>query len=158
MVDNPERHFEEIAASGGDTVSFHYEVVPEPAALAARARAYGLVAGLAFNPETSVADAARAAEGLDHVLCMSIHPGYSGQPFLPESLDRVCELRRLLPAHVPIEVDGGVGAENVVALCAAGASLLVAGNSIFGRPDPAAAYQALAELVGPADTLASARA
>jgi ribulose-phosphate 3-epimerase len=149
MVDNPGRHFEEIAESGGDTVSFHHEVVSGPdeiGELAAAARALGLSPGLAFNPSTEVAAAARdaIATGLDFVLCMSIVPGYSGQPFLPGSLERIAELRGLLPAGVPVEVDGGVGAANIADVRAAGAGLLVAGSAILSQPDPAAAYRALA--------------
>lgn len=146
MVDNPERHFEEIAASGGDTVSFHHEVCADPAAVAAAARAHGLVPGLAFNPGTAVADAARAAldAGVDFVLCMSIQPGYSGQPFLPDALGRIEQLRGLLPPSVPVQVDGGVGAGNIAAVRAAGAALLVAGNAVFAQPDPGAAYRSLA--------------
>ncbi len=149
MVDNPGRHFQEIAESGGDTVSFHHEVVSGPgeiAELAAAARALGLAPGLAFNPSTAVADAARdaVATGLDFVLCMSIVPGYSGQPLLPGALERIAELRGLLPADVPIEVDGGVGAGNIAEVRAAGATLLVAGNAVFAAADPGAAYRALA--------------
>lgn len=146
MVDNPESQFAEIAESGGHAVSFHHEVCADPAATAAAARALGLCPGLAFNPVTPVAAAARAALAaeVDFVLCMSIVPGYSGQPFLPDAFDRIRELRGLLPAHVPIEVDGGVGAGNIAAVRAAGASLLVAGNAVFAAPDPAAAYRALA--------------
>ena len=149
MVDNPGRHFQEIAESGGDTVSFHHEVVSGPeeiAELAAAARALGLAPGLAFNPSTAVADAARdaVATGLDFVLCMSIVPGYSGQPLLPGALKRIAELRGLLPADVPIEVDGGVGAGNIAEVRAAGATLLVAGNAVFAAADPGAAYRALA--------------
>ena len=148
MVDNPEHHFAEIAASGGDTVSFHHEVCTDPAAAAAHARRLGLVPGLAFSPRTAVATAAHAAAAADFVLCMSIYPGYSGQQFLPDALDRIRELRRLLPARVPIEVDGGIGAANIAAACQAGAALLVAGNAIFGEPDPAGAYRTLATAVG----------
>lgn len=146
MVDNPERHFAEIAQSGGDAVSFHHEVCADPVAATAAARADGLVPGLAFNPETAVPDAARTAVAadVDFVLCMSIHPGYSGQPFLPESVDRIRELRRLLPAGVVVEVDGGIGLENIAAVRSAGAGLLVAGNAVFARHDPAAAYRELA--------------
>ncbi len=150
MVDNPERHFAEIATSGGDTVSFHHEVCADPAAAAALAREHGLVPGLAFSPGTAVAAAVRAAAAVDFVVCMSIYPGYSGQPFLPEAIDRIRELRRLLPARVPIEVDGGIVASNIAAVREAGAALLVAGNAVFAEADPAAAYRGLAAAAGAA--------
>src|SRR5262249_42748032 len=125
MVDDPAHHFEEIAASGGDSVTFHAEAVSDPAGVAAAARAHGLSVGVAFNPETTpapAADFARAA-GADIVLCMSIHPGYSGQQFMPDALGRIAEVRGLV--DVPVQVDGGVGEENARAIRDAGASLLV---------------------------------
>jgi ribulose-phosphate 3-epimerase len=79
------------------------------------------------------------------VLCMSIHPGYSGQEFMPDALGRIRRLRELLPERKPIQVDGGVGLANVRALRDAGATLLVAGSSVYGGDDPAAAYRRLAE-------------
>ena len=78
---------------------------------------------------------------------MSIHPGYSGQEFMPEALGRIRRLRELLPDSKLIQVDGGVGLENVAALVEAGASLLVAGSSVYGADDPAAAYRRLVEAV-----------
>ena len=108
MIEAPERQFESIKAAGGDSVTFHVEAVDDPAGTIARARGLGLGAGVAFNPETEVAVAARAAEGADLALCMSIHPGLSGQKFMPEAFDRIAELRRSLPDAVHVQVDGGV--------------------------------------------------
>lgn len=145
MVENPERHFEAIREAGGSSVTFHYEACDDPQAIAALAREQGLDVGLAFNPETSPEDAASVADGFDLVLCMSIHPGYSGQQFMPEAIGRVRTLRGLLPADVFVQVDGGVGPENVRELYRAGASLLVAGTSIFGREDLPRAYRRLVQ-------------
>jgi ribulose-phosphate 3-epimerase len=147
MVDNPERHIPQIADAGGDSVTFHHEATAEPERLAARARELGLSVGLAFNPETAVADVAEAGRGFDLVLCMSIHPGYSGQAFLPESLDRIRALRAALPDEVHVQVDGGITAENVTAVREAGADLIVAGSAVFAADDPGAAYRHLAGLV-----------
>jgi ribulose-phosphate 3-epimerase len=143
MVDDPVHHFEEFAASGADSVTFHVEAAEDPAAVATEARAHGLGVGIAFNPETAPARAAEAAAAAaaDIVLCMSIHPGYSGQAFMPEALGRIAELATLV--DVPIQVDGGVGEENAAALREAGASLFVAGSSIFGAREPAEAYRRL---------------
>jgi ribulose-phosphate 3-epimerase len=140
MVDDPVHHFEEIAASGGDSVTFHAEAASDPAGVAAEARAHGLAVGLAFNPETPPAAAAIAARaaGAEIVLCMSIHPGYSGQAFMADALERIAETRRLV--DVPVQVDGGVGEENARAIRDAGASLLVCGSAVFGAEDPADAY------------------
>ena len=142
MVDDPVHHFAEIAESGGDSVTFHVEATDDPAGVMARARELGLGAGIAFKPETAVEEAARAAEGADLALCMSIEPGYSGQAFLPDALDRIRRLRELVACHV--QVDGGIDDETGPRACKAGANLLVAGTSVFRSvPD---AYARLVEL------------
>jgi ribulose-phosphate 3-epimerase len=145
MVEHPEKHFAAIREAGGNSVTFHYEAVSDPQTVLAQAREQGLEAGLAFNPETSPEDAAAAADGFDLVLCMSINPGYSGQEFMPEAVERIRTLRGLLPDEVYIQVDGGVGPENVRDLYEAGASLLVAGTSIFGREDLPRSYRRLVQ-------------
>src|SRR3990172_2983957 len=108
MVNEPERHFEAVARAGGDSVTFHVEVCDDQPQVIAHARRLGLGVGVAFNPETTVEDAAAAAEGADLVLCMSIHPGYSGQELMPDALERVERLRALLPEDVRVQVDGGI--------------------------------------------------
>jgi ribulose-phosphate 3-epimerase len=148
MVAEPERHFEAIAEAGGDSVTFHVEACDDPARAIRAARAWGLGVGIALNPETPVDEAAAAAVGADLVLCMSIHPGYSGQAFMPDALERISELRSLLPAGVRIQVDGGINADTVHAARAAGADLLVAGSAVFWNDDPAQAYRELVEVVG----------
>ena len=146
MVEQPERHFEAIAKAGGDSVTFHCEVAEDVGALAAEARGHGLGVGLAFNPQTDPQQAADVAEPVDLVLCMSINPGYSGQALMPEAFGRIERLRDRLPDGKHVQVDGGVGRDNVPRLRGAGADLLVAGTSIFGEPDIAQAYRDLAEL------------
>src|SRR5262245_15413054 len=147
MVAEPEKHFEAIAKAGGESVTFHVEACDAPERAIAAARALGLGVGVAFNPETSVEDAVAAAEGADLVLCMSIHPGYSGQKFMPNALERIARLRELLPDGVRLQVDGGVNKTTIGQAREAGADLLVAGSAIFWRDDPAAAYRELAGLV-----------
>lgn len=134
MVSNPERHFRQVAEAGGDSVTFHFEATEDVAATAALARAEGLSVGLAFSPDTQVGVAAAAAADVDLVLCMTIHPGYSGRPFLPESLDRIRELRRLLPRML-LQVDGGITLDNVRSVRDAGADLIVAGSAVFADGD-----------------------
>ena len=144
MVDDPVHHFEEIARSGGDSVTFHVEVAEDVGAVIARAREHGLGAGIAFNPGTAVETAADAANlGADLCLCMSIEPGYSGQQFMEDALGRIERLRTLVDCR--IQVDGGITAENVRAAREAGADLFVAGTSIFGADDLAGAYRGLVE-------------
>ena len=145
MVDEPEHHFGGLQSAGADSVTFHIEAVDDPPALAAKARDRGFQVGLAVNPETAVEDVPAAAEGFDLVLCMSINPGYSGQKFMPEAIGRVRTLRKLLPDDVYVQVDGGVGPDNVRELYLSGASLLVAGTSIFGREDLPRSYRRLVQ-------------
>jgi ribulose-phosphate 3-epimerase len=144
MVDNPSPHIPQVARAGGDSVTFHYEVVSDVVAAAGEARELGLGVGLAFNPESDPAEVAAAADGVDLVLCMSIHPGYSGQRFMPETIGRLRTLRAALPAEVHVQVDGGVNLETAPAAREAGANLLVAATAIFGGEDIADAYRALA--------------
>jgi len=145
MTETPEQPFAQIKRAGGDSVTVHYEACPDLASVVLEARALDLQIGLAFKPETSAAYAAHAAisSGVDIVLCMSIEPGYSGQEFMPEALDRIRTVRSVLPAHVHVQVDGGIGPENIKAVRDAGASLFVAGTSIFGREDLPRAYRRL---------------
>jgi ribulose-phosphate 3-epimerase len=148
MVAEPERHFEAIAKAGGDSVTFHAEVVDDSARAVAAARALGLGVGLAFNPETSVDDAVANADGVDLVLCMSIHPGYSGQAFMPDARERVAALRLLLPSGVRVQVDGGINRDTARLAREAGADLLVAGSAVFWSDDPAESYRELVGAVG----------
>jgi ribulose-phosphate 3-epimerase len=143
MVDNPAHHFGQIAEAGGDSATFHYEVVDDVPGTIAAAREHGLAVGVAFNPESDPAAVGAVAGDADFVLCMSIHPGYSGQSFMPEALDRVRTLRSVLPESVLIQVDGGVDDDNIGALYDAGARLFVAGNAIFAHDELAAAYRGL---------------
>jgi ribulose-phosphate 3-epimerase len=143
MVDDPEHHFEQIAKAGGDSVTFHVEVAEEPWNTIKRARDLGLGVGVAFNPETEVEKAIEASLGADLALCMSIHPGYSGQEFLPESLWRISRLRKQLPSTLFVQVDGGITADNVGDVRKVGADLIVAGNAIFGMEDLPRAYRRL---------------
>jgi ribulose-phosphate 3-epimerase len=147
MTEHPERHFGAVAAAGGDSVTVHYEACDDLPAVVRAARAQNLQIGLAFKPETSAAYAAHAAlaSRIDIVLCMSIEPGYSGQEFMPEAYERIRTVRSLLPPAVHVQVDGGIGPDNIRAVRDAGASLFVAGSSIFGREDLPRAYRRLVQ-------------
>ena len=145
MVENPAKYFEPVAAAGGDSVTFHYEAVDDVPATIRAAREQELQVGVAFNPESEPEDVAAVSGDADLVLCMGIHPGYSGQPFREETFERVSRLRAALPEGVCIQVDGGVGAENVRELYERGATLLVAASAIFGREDLPRAYRRLVQ-------------
>ena len=147
MVDDPVHHFPELAESGGDSVTFHVEAVADAGAVIAQAKEYGLGAGIAFNPGTGVEDAAAAANlGADLCLCMSIVPGYSGQELLDDAYARIERLRSLVDCLV--QVDGGVNEDNVHAVRAAGADLLVVGSGIFAQEDLPGAYRGLVRALG----------
>jgi ribulose-phosphate 3-epimerase len=145
MTETPEKHFEAIAKAGGDSVTVHLEACDDLEAVVRAARAQELQVGLAFKPETSPAEAAAAAvlAGIDMVLCMSIEPGYSGQKFMPEALERIRSVRAELPEGIPVQVDGGIDHTNIADVRIAGATLFVAGTSIFARDDLPSAYRRL---------------
>ena len=145
MVDEPVKHFAAVASAGGDSVTFHIEAVDDVRATIRAAREQELQVGLAFNPETEPEAVLEYADAVDLVLCMSINPGYSGQAFMPDALDRVGRLRAALPESVYVQVDGGVGLENLRSIRDAGATLLVAGSAIFRHDDPAGAYRRLVQ-------------
>jgi ribulose-phosphate 3-epimerase len=147
MTESPQKHFAALAEAGGDSVTVHYEACPDLRGVAEAARELRLQIGLAFKPATDAADAARAAvdAGFDLVLCMSIEPGYSGQPFMTEALERVRTVRSIAPPDMPVQVDGGIGLDNVRKCYEAGANLFVAGTSIFGSDDLPRAYRSLVE-------------
>ena len=141
MVDDPRHHFPQIAAAGGDSVTFHYEAVADGPGTIDEAPVHGLEVGVAFNPETEPEVVAQVTGGADLVLCMSIHPGYSGQEFMPEAVERIARLRAALPDTVHIQVDGGIDNDNIRAV----ATLIVAGNAIFSREDLQRAYRRLVQ-------------
>jgi ribulose-phosphate 3-epimerase len=145
MTELPQKYFRAIAEAGGDSVTVHYEACDDLPAVVRLAREHELQVGLAFKPETSPAYAAHAAlsSGVDMVLCMSIEPGYSGQKFMPEALDRIRTVRSVLPAEMHVQVDGGIDPDTIRPARDAGATLFVAGTSIFGRDDVARAYRRL---------------
>jgi ribulose-phosphate 3-epimerase len=145
MTENPSKHFAALARAGGDSVTFHYEAATDIRACVHAAREHELEVGLAFKPGTQVELAAAAAMGgdVDVVLCMTIEPGYSGQEFLENSIERISLTRKLLPENVHVQVDGGITDQNVREAHDAGATLLVAGSAIFAREDLPRAYRRL---------------
>jgi len=146
MITDPARYAPQFIDAGADWVSIHYEVCPEPRNLIADIRARGARPAMAINPETPVAAVAGAVADVDMLLVMSVHPGFGGQGFIPESLGKLEDARRLrerIGAKFLIEVDGGITTENAAKIAAAGADVLVAGTAVFRAPDYAAAITAL---------------
>ena len=157
MIVEPEKYVEAFRDAGADVITFHYEATPHQHRLLRRLREIGAKAGIAINPGTPAAMLADLAEELDRVLVMSVNPGFGGQTFIERALAKVAEVRVLLDARNPaceIEVDGGIGMENADRAVRAGASVLVAGNSVFGADDPPEALRDLRRCVDAARTVA----
>jgi ribulose-phosphate 3-epimerase len=148
MVERPEHRVEEFASAGADTLIVHWEATPHVHYALKAVREAGLHAGLAINPATPPEAIAWLVDSFDHLLCMTVNPGWGGQPYIDTSTAKVERLRELLGPDVPIEVDGGIDAATAGPVAAAGATLFVAGSSIFGSGDPAAAYREIAAAAG----------
>lgn len=133
-----------LFAPSADAVSVHVEADSHPHRLLAQIRDAGCLAGLALNPGTPPAAALELAEDLDYVNVLAIDPGFSGQAYIGRTDGRIAALRASLPPGVAIEVDGGIDDATLPGARAAGAGLLVSASAIFRRPDPVAAYAALA--------------
>jgi ribulose-phosphate 3-epimerase len=146
MIEDPDRYIDDFAAAGASMISVHVEVLPHLHRTIAYIKKLGLKAGAVINPSTPVAALEDIARDLDFVLVMSVNPGFGGQSFITHSLDKVRRLRALLTATgstAQIEIDGGIDASNIAQVVEAGATILVAGNAIFGAPDPEAATRTL---------------
>ena len=141
MIVDPEKYIVRFAEAGAGLVTVHYEAVSDLGACLELMRANGVKTGVSIKPATPVAVLEQWLEQLDLVLIMSVEPGFGGQSFIPESLDKIRTLRREIDSRslsTLIEVDGGISAANSGELFDAGADVLVAGNAVFGAPDPAA--------------------
>jgi ribulose-phosphate 3-epimerase len=148
MVERPERRIDDFAGAGADSITVHFEATPNIHYALHAIREAGCGAGLALNPGTPVSAVDALAGAYDLLLCMTVNPGWGGQPYIPASDAKIAALRERIPAGTPIEVDGGIDVATAAPAAAAGATLFVAGSSIFGKPDPAAAYRAVAEAAG----------
>ena len=138
MISEPEKYVEAFIKSGANSVSVHSEVCPDIPKMAKRIRELGARASIGVNPETSIDRVIAAAEHLDMILIMSVHPGFGGQEFIPASLQKLREVRRELKRRgysIDVEIDGGVKADNIADVKAAGANVFVSGSGIFGEKD-----------------------
>jgi ribulose-phosphate 3-epimerase len=146
MIEEPDRYIDEFIAAGAAMVSVHVEAVPHLHRTITHIRTLGAKAGAVLNPSTPAGALEDIAGVLDFVLVMSVNPGFGGQAFIPHSLEKLRRVRRVLDAAgstAAIEIDGGIDAANAADVVAAGASILVAGNAIFGTGDAEAATRAL---------------
>ncbi|APT90721.1 ribulose-phosphate 3-epimerase [Corynebacterium sphenisci DSM 44792] len=149
MIENPERWVDDYIAAGADSVTFHVEAAADPVALARRLRAAGVGAGVSLRPGTPIEPLLEHLGEFDVVLVMSVEPGFGGQSFMPDQLDKVRALRAEIDARgldTLIEIDGGIAPATIGAAAAAGCDAFVAGSAVYGAGDPGAAVAELRRL------------
>jgi ribulose-phosphate 3-epimerase len=138
MIEEPERFLEPFVKAGADSISVHAEVCDDIAGIARRMHQLGIRASVAINPETDPERVLAAASHLDMILVMSVHPGFGGQGFIPETIDKLAYIRREIDRHrleLDVQVDGGIKIDNIASVAKAGANVFVSGSGIFGHPD-----------------------
>ncbi len=153
MIERPDLYIERFARAGADMISVHQEAVPHLHRTVQLIRDCGAAAGVALNPSTPLASLDEILPDLDYVLLMSVDPGFGGQRFIPTVMAKIAGLRRHIDesgAKAKIEVDGGVGPDNIVAIREHGADILIAGSAVFDGRDPKGRARVLAELLKPA--------
>ncbi len=143
MVTDPEYYVERFAEAGADSITFHIEATDDAAGLIRRLGELGLGAGVTLRPGTDAEELRDVAADVDMVLVMTVEPGYGGQSFMEDMLDKISAVRGMLEPGQRLEVDGGINAETAPRCAKAGADVLVAGENIFGSGDIAAAVQSL---------------
>lgn len=149
MVTNPERYVDQVVKAGADVVTVHVEATPHIHRALQLIKAAGAKAGVVINPGTPVSAIKAVLRQVDQVLVMTVNPGFGGQAFIPETLDKVrqlADLRQKQGYSYLIEVDGGVNDKTAADCLAAGADILVAGSYVFGHSNPAQAIQTLKDL------------
>ncbi len=146
MITNPDVYLDDFIQAGSDYITIHLECDADISATLMRIRQAGVKAALSIKPATPVDDVCEYLELLDMVLIMSVEPGFGGQKFIPESLEKLRGMRTLIDKINPnclLEIDGGVTRENAGAIIDAGADILVAGSAVFGAPDMAEAISGI---------------
>ena len=142
MIIDPIRYVDDFAKAGSDIITIHLESCDNVAETLEKIRSYGIKAGLSIKPKTPVTALKPFIGMFDMLLIMSVEPGFGGQSFIPESLDKIRESRALLP-ELDIEVDGGINADNINEVVKAGANVIVAGSAVFGKEDVTSAIALL---------------
>jgi ribulose-phosphate 3-epimerase len=147
MIERPERQVQAFAEAGADGITLHAEATPHVLYALQAVKEAGCRAGLALNPGTAVEVAEPLAAEADLFLCMTVNPGWGGQAFLPQSPGRIERLRALIGPEKVLEVDGGIAVRTAGECAAAGATLFVAGSSVYGADDPAQAVREIADAI-----------
>ena len=149
MIVQPERYVEAFHKAGADILTEHYETCTHLHRTIQQIKAQGMKAGVSLNPHTPVSLLEDVIEDIDVVLLMSVNPGFGGQSFIEQTINKVDKLKKLIMesnSHTLIEIDGGVNFETGKRLVNAGADALVAGSFVFNSPDPEANIKGLKEL------------
>lgn len=139
MIVDPDRYVADFAKAGADIITVHYEACTHLHRTIQLIKSVGCKAGVALNPHTPVSLLKDILQDIDLALVMSVNPGFGGQQFIPQTLNKVAELKQMsmqVNPNLYIEVDGGVGLQNIAALINAGANVFVAGNAVFAAPNP----------------------
>ena len=143
MISEPARYAPEFIEAGSDGITFHIEAVADPAAMVKQLRDFGVAVGVSLKPGTPVDSLAAIVTEVDMVLLMTVEPGFGGQSFMPESIERCRAIRAMLRDDQRLQVDGGIDITTTPGIVKAGADTLVAGNGIFAQSDPPQAVRAL---------------
>jgi len=147
MVERPERHVADFAKAGADGITVHAEATPHLHYALQAVREAGCTAGVALNPGTPVSALEDVLDLVDLALCMTVNPGWGGQPFIATSPEKLRRMRSVVGPECALEVDGGIDARSAGACAGAGATVFVAGSAIFGTADPAAAVREIAAAI-----------
>ena len=150
MISDPEKYLDDYLKAGCDAITFHIEAVPEPLTLLKRIRSHGKQAGLALNPGTPVSQIEPYLADCDLVLVMSVQPGFGGQKFIPDVLEKVRFLKSRVAPTTLISIDGGIAAPTIGQAAAAGCQIFVAGSAIFDETDYQSAIRNLEQLAASA--------
>jgi ribulose-phosphate 3-epimerase len=154
MITDPLRYAPAFVKAGASGVTFHVEVAPDPADMARRLKDLGCHVGITLNPATPVSAILPALPLVDHVLVMSVVPGFSGQKFMPEVLPKARDIKQRLAPRQRMEIDGGMNHETITAAAEAGVDWFVCASAIFDKPDRAAAIKTLRDGIGRGKRLA----
>jgi ribulose-phosphate 3-epimerase len=151
MIDNPVSYIDDFAKAGADYITVHVEACPHLHRAIQAIKTHNVKAGVALNPATPLTSIEEVMDELDLILIMTVNPGFGGQKFIPQSLDKLNRLQKILQernlTHIDVEVDGGVKLDNIKEISDAGAELLVSGSGVFNQPDPTATVREMLKIL-----------
>ncbi len=148
MISEPVKYVEAFAKAGANHITFHIEATQKPEKLIDKLHDLGCSAGICLNPETAVNAIEKVAPLCDMVLVMTVHPGFGGQEFMSEQVEKIAHVREIVGPNIRIEVDGGINTETIPMVISYGADTLVVGHAIFAEPDRIAAIDAIRAAIG----------